>query len=118
MLIVVRRRRKTDLSAERGAHDEKKEKRRKAAHFEWGVGGTLAQDGRHESAMHATSRTYVIRRRATRGSWSARWPAYRQGRGDFADYVIREQALAAGASGVVTLDRVLKGESDFQLLGA
>lgn len=68
--------------------------------------------------MHATPRTYVIRRRATRGSWSARWPAYRQGRGDFADYVIREQALAAGASGVVTFDRVLKGESDFQLLGA
>jgi predicted nucleic-acid-binding protein len=44
--------------------------------------------------------------------------ACRQGRGDFADYVIRGQALAAGASGVVTFDRVLKGESDFQLPGA
>ena len=44
--------------------------------------------------------------------------AYRDGRGDFADYLIREQAVAAGATGVVTFDRVLKGESGFQFLGS
>jgi predicted nucleic-acid-binding protein len=44
--------------------------------------------------------------------------AYRAGRGDFADYVIREQSRAAEASEVVTCDRALKGESGFGLIGA
>jgi predicted nucleic-acid-binding protein len=43
--------------------------------------------------------------------------AYRDGAGDFADYLIREQALAAGAVEVVTFDRALKGESSFRVLG-
>ena len=43
--------------------------------------------------------------------------AYRDGAGDFADYLIREQALAAGALEVVTFDRALKGEPGFKVLG-
>ena len=43
--------------------------------------------------------------------------AYRTGSGDFADYLIREQALAAGASEVVTFDRALRGETGFKVLG-
>jgi predicted nucleic-acid-binding protein len=43
--------------------------------------------------------------------------AYRDGSGDFADYIIREQALAAGASEVVTFDRALRGETGFKILG-
>lgn len=43
--------------------------------------------------------------------------AYRTGKGDFADYVIREQALLAGATEVVTFDRALKGEPAFRFLG-
>ncbi len=43
--------------------------------------------------------------------------AYREGGGDFADYIIREQALAAGAKEVVTFDRALKGQPGFKLLG-
>ena len=43
--------------------------------------------------------------------------AYRAGSGDFADYLIREQALAAGASEVVTFDRALRGETGFKVLG-
>ena len=42
--------------------------------------------------------------------------AYRTGKGDFADYVIREQAKAAEASEVVTFDRALRGESGFRIL--
>lgn len=42
--------------------------------------------------------------------------AYRKGKGDFADYVIREQALAAEATEVVTFDRSLKGEPGFRML--
>jgi predicted nucleic-acid-binding protein len=42
--------------------------------------------------------------------------AYRAGRGDFADYLIREQARAAEASEVLTFDRALKGESGFRVL--
>jgi predicted nucleic-acid-binding protein len=42
--------------------------------------------------------------------------AYRHGKGDFADYLIREQAIAAGASEVATFDRVLKGEEGFRLI--
>lgn len=43
--------------------------------------------------------------------------AYRTGRGDFADYLIREQARSAEASEVVTFDKALKGESGFRLVG-
>ncbi|MCU0636521.1 MAG: type II toxin-antitoxin system VapC family toxin [Gemmatimonadaceae bacterium] len=39
--------------------------------------------------------------------------AYADGRGDFADYIIREDALAAGATMVVTFDRVLQREDGF-----
>ena len=42
--------------------------------------------------------------------------AYRSGRGDFADYLIREQAFASDAIEVVTLDRTLKGEAGFRIL--
>ena len=44
--------------------------------------------------------------------------AFRAGRGDFADYLIREQARAAGAAEVVTLDRALKGETAFRVIGS
>lgn len=44
--------------------------------------------------------------------------AYRTGNGDFADYVIREQARASGATEVATFDRILKGEDGFRLIGA
>jgi predicted nucleic-acid-binding protein len=40
--------------------------------------------------------------------------SYRGGRGDFADYLVREQARAAGAEEVVTFDRALKGEDGFR----
>lgn len=43
--------------------------------------------------------------------------AYRDGSGDFADYLIREQALAAGATEVVTFDRALRGEPGFRVIG-
>lgn len=43
--------------------------------------------------------------------------AYRDGSGDFADYIIREQAFAAGASEVATFDRMLRTERGFKLLG-
>jgi predicted nucleic-acid-binding protein len=42
--------------------------------------------------------------------------AYRNGKGDFADYVIREQARSADATEVATFDRALKGENGFRLL--
>ena len=42
--------------------------------------------------------------------------AYRAGRGDFADYLIREQARTAGAREVATFDRMLKGEADFRVM--
>ena len=42
--------------------------------------------------------------------------AYREGRGDFADYLIREQAMAHESLEVVTLDRTLKGEAGFRVL--
>jgi predicted nucleic-acid-binding protein len=44
--------------------------------------------------------------------------AYSEGKGDFADYLIREQALAASATEVVTFDRLLKNEDGFRLIGA
>ena len=43
--------------------------------------------------------------------------AYRNGKGDFADYMIREHARAADAREVATFDRVLKGEDGFRLIG-
>ena len=43
--------------------------------------------------------------------------AYQEGAGDFADYLIREQALAAGATEVVTFDQAVKGEPGFKVLG-
>ncbi len=39
--------------------------------------------------------------------------AYRKGKGDFADYLIREHALAAGAGTVVTFDGALLKEDWF-----
>jgi predicted nucleic-acid-binding protein len=42
--------------------------------------------------------------------------AYRDGRGDFADYLIRENARAADATEIVTFDRALKGEGGFRVL--
>ena len=43
--------------------------------------------------------------------------SYRDGSGDFADYLIREHAFAAGAATVVTFDRAVKGEPGFRILG-
>lgn len=42
--------------------------------------------------------------------------AYRAGKGDFADYLIREQARALDAEEVHTFDRALKGEDGFRVL--
>jgi len=42
--------------------------------------------------------------------------AYRKGKGDFADYLVREQARAIDAGDVVTFDRALKGEDGFRVL--
>lgn len=42
--------------------------------------------------------------------------AYRDGRGDFADYLIREHARAADATEIVTFDRALKGEDGFRVV--
>ena len=42
---------------------------------------------------------------------------YSAGRGDFPDYLLRERALAAGATEVVTFDRDLRGEAGFRVLG-
>jgi predicted nucleic-acid-binding protein len=39
--------------------------------------------------------------------------AFLSGKGDFADYVIREDALAAGCERVATFDRLLLNESAF-----
>jgi predicted nucleic-acid-binding protein len=40
--------------------------------------------------------------------------AYRAGKGDFADYVIRERALSAGCGSVVTFDKQLWTEAGFE----
>ena len=42
--------------------------------------------------------------------------AYAEGPGDFADYLIRERALAAGATVVATFDRALKSDPGFRVL--
>ncbi len=39
--------------------------------------------------------------------------AFEEGRGDFADYLIREQAKAAGGNSVATFDRMLLKEAGF-----
>ena len=39
--------------------------------------------------------------------------AFEQGKGDFADYLIREHSRAAGCDAVVTFDRALLGEDGF-----
>ncbi|MFI5311428.1 MAG: PIN domain-containing protein [Gemmatimonadales bacterium] len=44
--------------------------------------------------------------------------AYRAGRGDFADYLIREQSRAVEATEVVTFDRALRGEEGFRVLAS
>ena len=41
--------------------------------------------------------------------------AYAEGKGDFADYLIREQAIAAGCDDVVTFDRELLKETGFAM---
>lgn len=43
--------------------------------------------------------------------------SYATGRGDFADYLIRERSRAAGATEIVTFDRALKGEEGFRVIG-
>ncbi|MHB8839678.1 MAG: PIN domain-containing protein [Gemmatimonadaceae bacterium] len=43
--------------------------------------------------------------------------AYRAGKGDFSDYLIRERAKQRGAVPVATLDRAIGREQGFQLLG-
>jgi len=40
--------------------------------------------------------------------------AFRAGRGDFADYVIRERAMSAGCSSVATFEKRLWAESGFE----
>ena len=40
--------------------------------------------------------------------------AYERGRGDFADYLIREEARAEGCDAVVTFDRVLLKDDGFR----
>ena len=40
--------------------------------------------------------------------------AFSDGRGDFADYVIREDSMAAGCDAVATFDKDLYGERGFQ----
>ena len=42
---------------------------------------------------------------------------YRSGAGDFADYLIREQAAALDAHEVVTFDRSLRSEEGFRVIG-
>lgn len=40
--------------------------------------------------------------------------SYRDGKGDFADYLIREQSIRTGATEVVTFDKALKGETGYR----
>jgi predicted nucleic-acid-binding protein len=40
--------------------------------------------------------------------------AFTRGRGDFADYVIRESSIEAGCAEVATFDRALLRESHFR----
>lgn len=42
--------------------------------------------------------------------------AFEKGRGDFADYLIRERAFGADCDGVATFDRALRGETGFTVL--
>lgn len=43
--------------------------------------------------------------------------AFRAGRGDFADYMIREEARAAGCTSVATFDKALLRDEGFQAAG-
>lgn len=43
--------------------------------------------------------------------------AFRDRKGGFADYLIRERSLAAGATAVVTFDRALRADAAFRVLG-
>jgi predicted nucleic-acid-binding protein len=43
--------------------------------------------------------------------------AYRVGKGDFADYLIREKARTFGTTEVVTFDRALKADDGFRVIG-
>lgn len=77
--------------------------------YQWGratvaslVGDLLDSDG------FAFSDDTVVRRA---------WEGYRDGRGDFSDYLIRERARRARAEPVATFDRALNREAGFQLLG-
>ena len=47
------------------------------------------------------------------GRVAAAIAAYREGKGDFSDYLLRESASAAGCAAVATFDRVLLKESGF-----
>ncbi len=49
-----------------------------------------------------------------RASLTRALTSFAEGKGDFADYVIREQALAAGCEGVATFDRALLAERGFR----
>ncbi|NQU05507.1 MAG: type II toxin-antitoxin system VapC family toxin [Calditrichaeota bacterium] len=49
---------------------------------------------------------------STEAIWKA-LDAYEHGRGDFADYIIREQARDAGSEVVATFDKVLISEKGF-----
>lgn len=49
---------------------------------------------------------------STDSIWNA-LDAYEHGRGDFADYLIREQARSAGCETVATFDKALIGEKGF-----
>ena len=42
--------------------------------------------------------------------------SFEEGRGDFADYLIRERAQEAGCKSVVTFDRRLKGQAGFKVV--
>ena len=43
--------------------------------------------------------------------------AYAAGRGDFADYLLAEQAIAAGCSAIATFDRALQSDPRFKAPG-
>ncbi|MBM4245517.1 MAG: type II toxin-antitoxin system VapC family toxin [Deltaproteobacteria bacterium] len=59
------------------------------------------------AARHLTFRNPDAARRAR--------DAYEAGKGDFADYLIREHAREAGAEDVATFDKVLLRESGYRL---
>jgi predicted nucleic-acid-binding protein len=42
--------------------------------------------------------------------------SFENGKGGFADYIIKEQSLAAGSTAVVTFDKALKSDADYVVL--